>query len=49
MYATVTSICRRMLVLLPVAYPIAEGVSGAATMFFFTRIYRQKSKPLFNT
>jgi len=29
------------------SYPIAEVVSGAATAFFFTRIYRQKIKPLF--
>ncbi len=30
------------------AYPIAEIASGAATVFFFLRIYRQKIKPLFN-
>ncbi len=30
-----------------VAYPIAELVSGALTMYFFLRIYRQKIKPLF--
>ena len=29
------------------AYPIAEVASGAATIFFFIRIYRQKIKPLF--
>ena len=29
------------------AYPIAEVVSGAVTVFFFLRIYRQKIKPLF--
>ena len=29
------------------AYPIAEIASGAATAFFFVRIYRQKIKPLF--
>ena len=61
-YATITSICRQLVVLLPAAYllsltgnvnlvwlsyPIAEIASGAATMFFFTRIYRQKIKPLF--
>ena len=61
-YATITSICRQMVVLLPAAYllslsgnvnlvwmsyPIAELASGTATMFFFTRIYRQKIKPLF--
>ena len=30
------------------SYPIAEIASGAATCFFFLRIYRQKIKPLFN-
>ena len=29
------------------AFPIAELMSLAATLFFFTRIYRQKVKPLF--
>ena len=29
------------------AYPIAEVVSGALTVFFFIRIYRGKIKPLF--
>jgi len=29
------------------AYPIAEVASGAATVFFFLRIYKQKIKPLF--
>ena len=62
-YSTVTSICRQLLVLLPVAfllslsgnvnrvwlsYPIAEIASGAATCFFFLRIYRKKIKPLFD-
>ena len=61
-YSTITSVCRQMVVLLPVAYllslsgnvnlvwlayPIAELASGAATAFFFLRIYRQKIKPLF--
>ena len=61
-YSTITSLCRQMFVLLPVAYlmsltgnvnmvwlayPIAEIASGAATCFFFLRIYRQKIKPLF--
>ena len=61
-YTTITSVCRQLLVLLPVAYlmslsgnvhsvwlayPIAEVVSGALTVFFFLRIYRQKIKPLF--
>ena len=62
-YSTITSLCRQLLVLLPVAYllsmtgnvnavwlayPIAELASGAATIFFFVRIYRQKIKPLFH-
>ena len=29
------------------SYPIAEVVSGAITVYFFLRIYRQKIKPLF--
>ncbi len=29
------------------AFPIAEVVSGAVTLFFFVRIYRRKIKPLF--
>ena len=29
------------------AYPIAEIVSGALTLYFFLRIYKQKIKPLF--
>ena len=62
-YSTITSLCRQLLVLLPVAYllslsgnvnlvwlayPVAEVVSGSLTIFFFTRIYRQKIKPLFD-
>ena len=31
------------------AFPIAELMSLATTLFFFSRIYRQKVKPLFNT
>ena len=61
-YATITSMTRQLVVLLPVAYlmsltgnvnlvwlsfPAAELVSGAITVFFFLRIYRQKIKPLF--
>ena len=61
-YSTIISLCRQMLVLLPVAYllsltgevnnvwlayPIAEVVSGAATLFFFRRIFRKKILPLF--
>ena len=60
-YSTIVSLCRQLIVLLPVAYllsltgevnnvwwafPIAEFVSLAATMFFFARIYRQKIKPI---
>lgn len=30
------------------AYPIAEVASGAATIFFFVRIFRQKIKPMFH-
>ena len=62
MYATITAICRQLVVLLPAAYllsltgnvnmvwlsyPIAEVASGAATVYFFIRIYRQRIKPLF--
>ena len=61
-YATITSLCRQLLVLLPVAFllslsgdvhlvwwafPIAEVVSLCVTLFLFSRIYRQKIKPLF--
>ena len=61
-YSTITSICRQMLVLLPVAYllsltgdvnkvwlayPIAEVASGTVTAILFTRIFRQKIKPLY--
>ena len=62
MYATITSLARQLLVLMPVAYlmsltgdvnkvwlayPIAEVVSGLATLYFFRRIFQQKIKPLF--
>ena len=30
------------------AFPIAEMVSAIATAYFFSRLYRQKIKPLFN-
>ena len=61
-YSTIVSLCRQLVVLLPVAYllsltgevqrvwlafPIAEVVSGTVTFICFTRIYRQKIKPLF--
>ena len=60
-YSTITSLCRQLLVLLPVAYllsltgdvvnvwwafPIAEVASLCATVFFYSRIYRRKIKPL---
>ena len=62
-YATIISMCRQMLVLVPAAYllslagevtyvwwsfPIAEVASLAVTLFFFTRIYLRKIKPLYN-
>ena len=61
-YSTITSLCRQLIVLLPVAFllslsgdvhlvwwafPIAEVVSLAVTLFLFARIYRRKIKPLF--
>ncbi len=60
-YATVISLCRQLITLLPVAYllsltgevtnvwwafPIAETISLLVTLFFFTRIYRKKVRPL---
>lgn len=60
-YSTITSLCRQLIVLVPVAwllslsgqvelvwwaFPIAELVSLAATVFFYVRIYRQKIRPL---
>lgn len=60
-YSTIVSICRQLVVLLPVAYvlsltgevnavwwayPIAELMSLAVTVFFFVRIYRQKIGPM---
>ena len=60
-YSTITSLCRQLLVLLPVAYllsltgevvnvwwafPIAEVASLCATVFFYSRIYRKKIKPM---
>ena len=62
-YATITSLCRQLIALLPAAFllsmtgdvsnvwwafPIAETISACACAFFFTRIYRQEVKPLFN-
>ena len=60
-YATITSLCRQMLVLLPAAYllslsgevtrvwwayPIAEVVSTCVVLFLFSRVYKNKIKPL---
>ncbi len=61
-YATITSLCRQLIVLLPVAFllslngdvhlvwwafPIAETVSVLITLLLYSRIYRQKIKPMF--
>lgn len=61
-YSTITSLCRQLIVLLPVAYllsltgdvtavwwafPIAEVVSMAFSLIFYSLIYRKKIKPLF--
>ena len=61
-YATITSLCRQLLALLPAAYllsltgdvnavwwsfPVAEVVSAAVTLILYSRIYRQKIKPMF--
>ena len=60
-YATITSLCRQLIALLPVAFllsltgnvhavwwsfPIAEVVSVTVTLLLYSRIYRQKIKPL---
>ena len=60
-YATITSLCRQLIALLPAAFllslsgnvhmvwwafPIAEVVSVTVTLILFTRIYKQKIKPL---
>ena len=61
-YSTITSLCRQLVVLVPVAYllslsgdvhlvwwafAIAEIVSMALTLLFYSRIYRNKIKPLY--
>ena len=61
-YSTITSLCRQLFALLPVAYllsltgnihlvwwafPIAEVVSIIVSLILFTRIYKQKIKPLY--
>ena len=63
-YATITSLCRQLIALLPVAFllsltgnvhavwwsfPIAEVVSATVTLILFSKIYRQKIKPLYET
>ena len=63
-YSSIVSLCRQLIVLLPVAYllslsgsvdsvwwafPIADLVSLASTLFFFARIYKKKVSPLFQT
>ena len=63
LYATIVSLCRQLIVLLPAAYllsltgvvnnvwwafPIAEVISLIVTLIFFTRIYRQKVRPMFS-
>ena len=60
-YSTITSLCRQLLALLPVAYllsltnnvhavwwafPVAEVVSVTVTLILYSRIYKQKIKPL---
>lgn len=61
-YATITSLCRQLVALLPVAwllsltgevnnvwlaFPISEAVSLLVTILLFTRIYKNKIKPLY--
>ena len=61
-YSTIVSLCRQLIVLLPVAYllsltgnvdnvwwafPIAEVMSALMTGLLFSRLYRQRVKPLF--
>lgn len=63
LYATYTSLCRQLIVLLPAAYllslsgnvnlvwwsfPIAELASFLVTLLLFTKLYRQKVKPLYH-
>ncbi len=62
-YSTITSLCRQLLALLPIAYvlsltgnvhavwwafPVAEIVSVTVTLILYSRIYKQKIKPLMN-
>ncbi len=60
-YSTITSLCRQLIALLPVAYllsltgnvhavwwsfPIAEVVSATVSLILFSKIYKEKIKPL---
>lgn len=60
-YSTITSLCRQLIALLPVAYllsltgnvhavwwafPIAEVVSATVSLILFSKIYKQKIKPM---
>ena len=62
-YATITSVCRQLLALVPVAwllsrtgnvhlvwwsFPVAEVVSVIVTLILYSRIYKNKIKPLFS-
>ena len=61
-YATIVSLCRQLVVLLPAAYllslsgvvnrvwwawPIAESMGLALTLFYFLRNYSRRIKPLY--
>lgn len=61
-YSTITSLCRQLIALVPIAYllsltgsvnavwwafPIAEIVSAIVSVFLYSRIYKNKIKPLF--
>ena len=60
-YSTITSLCRQLLVLLPVAFllslsgdpgmvwwsfPIAEIVSASVTVYLYSKVYKNKIKPM---
>ncbi len=62
-YSTITSVCRQLLALVPVAwllsltgdvhlvwwsFPVAEVVSVIVTLILYSRIYKNKIKPLFS-
>ncbi len=61
-YATITSVCRQLLALVPVAwllsltgnvnavwwsFPVAEVVSAVVSVLLYSRIYKNKIKPMF--